>query len=495
MTTSTLYSAPDAARTLFEMLDQIHLVAIHPDRKNASPIARDFATDVDAAINWAIAQNAKGWNIYWTVNRVLDGFHKKPKKEQIIAARFAHVDIDPPKDDLATFDKGAAAYDLVMLDTAPSFIIDSGNGLQAFWRLAEDAPKADVEEVNIVLRDMFKADYCQNIDRLMRVPGFVNFPNEKKRELGRIPCLSSWYPECEDNGSVYKIAELREAFPPRPSDQEDKVRKSEEAAIGLPVNKDELLTADDLPLTPGNKLRELIEAPKGLDRSNDTFAFACEALRQEIKPDHIAAILLNPANPISAHCLDQSNPSRAAQRAIDKAKRSIVADASEFSDVSADGAAAKISWPEPVDLWGRFPPPVLPKGLLPVLIERWALEQAESMGADLAGLAMAAIAACAAAIPDHIRLKVKRHAEWYESARVWVALVGPPSAKKSPIVRAATGQINAIDIELYKSWERAMARWLALESDEKKGKPMPAQTRLRLTDTTVEAAQDVIKDS
>lgn len=190
MTTTTLYSAPDAARTLFEMLDQIHLVAIHPDRKNAIPIACDFAMDVNAAINWAITQNAKGWNIYWTVNRVLDGLQKKPKKDQIIAARFAHVDIDPPKDDPATFDKGAAAYDLVMLDTAPSFIIDSGNGLQAFWRLAEDAPKADVEGVNIALRDMFKADNCQNIDRLMRVPGFVNFPDQKKRQRGRIPCLS-----------------------------------------------------------------------------------------------------------------------------------------------------------------------------------------------------------------------------------------------------------------------------------------------------------------
>jgi hypothetical protein len=148
-----------------------------------------------------------------------------------------------------------------MLEIAPSFIIDSGNGLQAFWRLAEGAPKGHVEEVNIVLRDMFNADNCQNIDRLMRVPGFVNFPDEKKRQRGRIPCLSSWHPDCEDNGSIHTLDELRSAFPARRRDQVERVAKQEEADIRLPVNQDELLTADNLALTPDSKLRELIEAP------------------------------------------------------------------------------------------------------------------------------------------------------------------------------------------------------------------------------------------
>ena len=479
----------DAARNLFDMLDQIHLVAIHPDRKNAIPIGKDFATDIDAAINWSITQNANGWNIYWTVNRVLDGLHKKPTKADIVGTRFVHVDIDPPKGNQAVFDKGAVALELALLDTAPSFVIDSGNGLQAFWRLAEDSPQADIEAVNIALRDMFEADNCQNIDRLMRVPGFVNFPDEKKRQRGRIPCLSGWYPGSEDDGSVHTLDELRAAFPSKLARGVEAQKLPKKSLIRLPVNKDELLTADDLPLAQVDKLRELIEHPKNPDRSKATFAFACEALRQNISPDQIAAVLLNPANAISAHCLDQHNPSRAAQRAIERAQRSVVADASAVS------VTAKISWPEPVDLWGRFPPPVLPKGLLPDLIERWAFEQAESMGADPAGLAMAAIASCAAAIPDHLRVKVKRHADWYESARIWVALIGPPSAKKSPIIRAATAPINAIDTELFRSWQRAMARWLALEPDEKKGKPAPAQSRIRLTDTTVEAAQEVLVGS
>lgn len=59
----------------------------------------------------------------------------------------------------------------------------------------------------------------------------------------------------------------------------------------------------------------------------------------------------------------------------------------------------------PVNLWGHFDPPVLPRGLLPAVIERFALEEAELMGADASGLAVAALAVCAAALPDHTSLQ------------------------------------------------------------------------------------------
>jgi hypothetical protein len=45
----------------------------------------------------------------------------------------------------------------------------------------------------------------------------------------------------------------------------------------------------------------------------------------------------------------------------------------------------------PVDLWDTFAPPALPVGVLPPLIDDWAFEQGALMGADPAGLAMAAL--------------------------------------------------------------------------------------------------------
>jgi hypothetical protein len=41
---------------------------------------------------------------------------------------------------------------------------------------------------------------------------------------------------------------------------------------------------------------------------------------------------------------------------------------------------------EPVDLWGKFDPPTLPRGLLPKVIEDFAFDQGRTMGADEAGL-------------------------------------------------------------------------------------------------------------
>lgn len=150
---------------------------------------------------------------------------------------------------------------------------------------------------------------------------------------------------------------------------------------------------------------------------------------------------------------------------------------------------------DPIDLWDTFGPPDLPVGLLPNLIDTWARETGATMGADPAGLAMSAVAACAAAIPDRIELKVKRYSDWSEAPRIWVALVGPPSAKKSPVIGAATAPLCSIDSQLMREWQSQMATWEKLDKVEKSQFPKPRQVRLRLTDTTVEAAQQVLIDS
>ena len=150
---------------------------------------------------------------------------------------------------------------------------------------------------------------------------------------------------------------------------------------------------------------------------------------------------------------------------------------------------------DPVDLWGSFDPPELPQGLLPPIIENFARANGDQMGADPAGLAVAALVTCAAAIPDRVQIKVKRHDEWTESARLWAALMGPPSAKKSPIISAATGPICRLDVEMMRNWQQSVATYEALTKDEKKATPRPPQTRLRIEDATVEAAQQVLEGS
>jgi hypothetical protein len=150
---------------------------------------------------------------------------------------------------------------------------------------------------------------------------------------------------------------------------------------------------------------------------------------------------------------------------------------------------------DPVDLWGSFDPPELPQGLLPRIIDEFARANGDQMGADPAGLAVAALVTCAAAIPDKIKIKVKRHADWTESARIWAAVMGPPSAKKSPIINAAAKPLKELDGEMMRAWQQKVQKYDALPPDEKKGQPRPPQTRLRLGDTTIEAAQVVLEGS
>jgi hypothetical protein len=150
----------------------------------------------------------------------------------------------------------------------------------------------------------------------------------------------------------------------------------------------------------------------------------------------------------------------------------------------------------PIDLWAKFDPPPLPCDVLPKVIEDYAFSQGELMGADPAGLAVSGLTVCAAAIPDHIELQVKEHdGSWRECARLWAALVGDPSRKKTPILRQAARPLNRIDAELARAYAEAMAAYQQLSADERKFTEPPKKKRLRIEDTTIEAAQHILKDS
>lgn len=153
-----------------------HIVAIHPDE--AVIVAHHFGDDVAGAERWAHEWNAAGFNVYWTVNVTTAGKHRKPSKTDIVEVRFAHVDIDPP------MDKNAKLCELLTAPVPPSAVIDSGNGLQALWRLRDSPTSTEIEALNRRLAKTFGGDSCHNVDRLLRVPGTVNYPNALKRERG-----------------------------------------------------------------------------------------------------------------------------------------------------------------------------------------------------------------------------------------------------------------------------------------------------------------------
>lgn len=167
--------------------EDIHVCSIALDGGRCT--GRWFGEDIQAAADWALFESHAGHNVYWTTNRVAENCNRKPSKVDVVSARFAHIDIDPPKGGGA-LDKLQTQAELLSLSVPPTLIIDSGGGLQAFWKLAGSASIVEVEVLNKSLAERLGGDHCHNVDRLMRLPGTVNYPNAKKRAAGRTPSLA-----------------------------------------------------------------------------------------------------------------------------------------------------------------------------------------------------------------------------------------------------------------------------------------------------------------
>ena len=79
-------------------------------------------------------------------------------------------------------------------------------------------------------------------------------------------------------------------------------------------------------------------------------------------------------------------------------------------DYTAEFAVEPI---DPIDLWAKFDPPTLPRDMLPKVIEEFAFDRGMTMGCDMSGITVGALAVCAAAIAETIMIKPKKFdREW-----------------------------------------------------------------------------------
>ena len=287
--------------------DAFHLAYI-PEGK--TPVCQSFGNDAAAAADWAVTANERGHNVYFTFNRAPGGLNRKPSAADIVAARFAFADIDPPKD-------GQPFNIKVQLDALendrfpPSVVVASGGGLQAYWRIEESENLSAIAELGRGIAHKLAADSCANVDRLARLPGTVNYPDARKRARGRTPCIASVL--VPDTGQSYEPSDLAAHFP-APADKGE----AERANVVLPQDIEPLtLSAMGLSET---SLMHAIEKPAGDDRSAFGYHAVAEAVRCGLPDSEIASLLLNPANAAAAHFVAQSRPLRAIERAIGKAR-------------------------------------------------------------------------------------------------------------------------------------------------------------------------------
>lgn len=160
-----------------------------PDRKTVAP------ADIDKLAAWLADHNDA--NCYYRPNPLSGpsgtGRGGAATKADIACAVCIHLDQDPADPPAGADLKAHLQAERKRLRKViddfklpPSWLIDSGGGFQAFWRLVTPAPVAEVEAINKALCDYFKTpDRCHSAQHLMRIPFSFNVPGYKKLAKGR----------------------------------------------------------------------------------------------------------------------------------------------------------------------------------------------------------------------------------------------------------------------------------------------------------------------
>lgn len=163
-----------------------NVVAIDP--KTGRLYAAGAPTDAAEELRNFIEQHRDERNLYFSVNPTRRCLRKKATKADIGQVAYLHVDLDPRDSEDLQAEKRRLLQAVKGFPIAPATLIDSGGGVQAFWKLADllDADRA--EALNRRIAEQLGGDNCWNADRIMRLPGTVNFPDERKRAKGRVPC-------------------------------------------------------------------------------------------------------------------------------------------------------------------------------------------------------------------------------------------------------------------------------------------------------------------
>ncbi len=262
-------------------------------------------------------------NIYFTVNPIRRDLKKKPDRRDIKCLSWLHVDVDPrPREPMDTEQKRIAQL-FKSYKPRPSCVVFSGGGYQAFWRLEEPFPIDGQEEAyeeaklyNKQLEILFDADHCHNVDRIMRLPGTINWPTERKKEKGRKPALARVVAKFSDS---YPLARFQKAT------QLQQNTRAPSRAIQVSGNIQRLESLEDLPI--GGLCKSVIGVGDHPDdpthyssRSEAVWWVTCEMVRADMDDDTIFAIITDPDWGIAGHVLAQPRPEEYAIRQIERAR-------------------------------------------------------------------------------------------------------------------------------------------------------------------------------
>ena len=510
------------------------------------------------AVDWVEIANRKN-NVYFVVNRARD-VGTKPRKTDVDAILGAHADVDPIKGRELMAERTrllALADELADLPMPPSFIIDSGGGIQTFYQATVPVGPEYAEEVESYSRRLEcvlgGVENCSNLDRVMRVPGTVNWPDAKKRAAGREPALAR---VLSASGRRYTWPEIVAAI----TALEDEPPASAEPVEYRPKanGHDRHADAGDLPDYATDAEIEALLAnyphlqaiwdgdslfppPDDTPSGWDNHWLASLVHEGVVHPHKLASYLRS----FRAH-QEESQPADERKikderadyvwRTVDHALRDNPDPTPPPGDCGSNGAhapgdgeqqtagdakgrnqgtfkdppkakpfkpAGPEPWPEPGVLGEPPAAPLFPTECLPTSIRRWIEEQTESMGVPACTMAVPALVTIAGAIGKGAVLRVKVHDHgWNERPCLWGCVIMPKGRGKSPPLRIATAPLRMAEARQREKWKLEVEDWRARQPKTSKGgikpdpnDPKPIEPKLVIADATIEAAADAMVES
>jgi hypothetical protein len=163
---------------LFE--DVLGFIEVRVIQSDTDKIKRSFTKNVEEAVEF-IEKHRDNFNVYVGVATRNSSAHGTKSNLYQLRGFWSDLDFRKPGDE--------ERYKTMLekFEFPPSMLVNSGHGYQPYWLLEEAEDISNVrrlEGYTLGIANFFGADRCWNLDRVLRVPGTINYPDAKKRRMG-----------------------------------------------------------------------------------------------------------------------------------------------------------------------------------------------------------------------------------------------------------------------------------------------------------------------
>ena len=179
------------------------------------------------------------------------------------------------------------------------------------------------------------------------------------------------------------------------------------------------------------------------DDAGKRYAADVAAMVQKVGAASVRVVQIPPRWP---PCWDLADPLPPGVTEADLTE--LLAEAASVSNVESD------VWRTPQPIASTLPPvEAFTPALLPKALRDYVMDVADRQQSPPDFVAVTAICGVAAMVGNKFRIRPKQNDDWEVVPNLWGAIVGRPSAMKSPAMQSALAPVYALQDELRRAWE------------------------------------------